>query len=269
MSYLYDALQKATGTPFKKRVTPSQPRVERAQSNFAFIEAGQVRPKPTPLLRELLRRDGPWAEQFRTLREKLRSLGGADTIRRLGIVSAAGGEGKTTIAIALSIVLAEEASNKVLLVDADLRHRDVGRYLGINKENSGLADWLQNPERDVEIQRVNDYEISVLVAGHPSDRPWELITSPHLESLLDAARKTFDYVLIDCPPQGPVSDTARIQEYLDGLLFVVRARTAPRETILGALGQLDDQKILGVVFNDVVRRITNYHHYGYSYYRNS
>ena len=65
-----------------------------------------------------------------------------------------------------------------------------------------------------------------------------------------------------------MSDSARIQEHLDGWIFVIRARRAPREAILGGFARLQKEKIVGVVFNDMRQMLsTNYYHYGYSAYK--
>jgi capsular exopolysaccharide synthesis family protein len=236
-------------------------------TNITFIEGRKSVLKCEPRLVEILRADGRWAEKFRSLSARIRALEGkGDRRSLLGLVSATGGEGKTTIAIALSLVLGEEPDTRVLLVDADLRHRDLERHLGI-KPRPGLADWLKDPREQVVVQQLSGSDTFVLGAGRPPKSPWELITSPHLPALFNAARREFRYVVVDCPPQIPVADTARIQESLDGILLVVRARSATRETVLAAVDNLQSEKILGVVFNDVRSATLSYGEYGYSKYK--
>ncbi len=58
---------------------------------------------------------------------------GSERVKRIGLMSAVGGEGKTTLAIMLSLILAEQPDEKVLLVDCDLRHRDVETTLGLGR----------------------------------------------------------------------------------------------------------------------------------------
>ena len=64
----------------------------------------------------------------------------------------------------------------------------------------------------------------------------------------------------------PVADAARIQEHLDGLLLVVRARTAPRDAILSTVDRLDEEKMLGIIFNAEIGARKRYKHYRYSGY---
>lgn len=252
------AVASSEASPPVKDANSSRPSIQ-------FVEVVQrLAGRLEPRLEEMIGGEGLWVEQFRTLREKLRTLEGADKVRCLGLVSATAGEGKSTIAIALSLVMAQQPGKRVLLVDADLRKPDIGRYLGL-AETRGLGEWLQQPTETVRIQRIAGF--CVLTAGRRPKRPWELITRPQLGQLLAAARRDFDFVIVDCAPQTPVADTARIQDWLDGVILVVRARLAPREAILNTVDQLKEEKILGVVFNDHHSVVSSYYYHGYQYYR--
>jgi capsular exopolysaccharide synthesis family protein len=267
VSRIFQARLKAGREATPEKLRPSQPKPVETLTDVRFVERQKCKPKFTPQLREILRSNGPWPEKFRSLRARIRALeGDSERLRLLGLVSAIGGEGKTTIAIALSVILGEEPNTRVLLLDADLRHRDLERRLGI-KPSSGLADWLKAPRGEIAVQRLSNSNTFILGAGRPPKNPWELITSPHLPILFNAARREFRYVVVDCPPQVPVADTARIQESLDGILLVVRARSAPRETLTAAVDQLSAEKILGVVLNDVRATTMGYRDYGYHWYR--
>lgn len=269
MSRLTEALDKAR----RQGARDAAPAIERERpastlpsvSGFRFADGDVVTPELDECLSELLREDEPWAEQFRTLATRLRAMDGSDQVRRIGLVSAMGGEGKTTLAVALSLVLAEELADRVLVIDADLRHRSMDGALGL-KPSSGLGDWLSKPSPCLEVRQLGRRGPFFLGAGRPFARPWELISSPHLATLLDIAASEFRYVIVDCPAAGPVADAARIQEHLDGLLLVVRERTTPRDAILSALNRLDEDKILGVVLNAEVGAKRRYKHYRYGDY---
>jgi Mrp family chromosome partitioning ATPase len=190
---------------------------------------------------------------------------GSERVRRIGLVSAVGGEGKTTLAVMLSLVLAEQPEEKILLVDCDLRNRDVETTLGL-RPASGLSDWLRQPTPEVPLRRLGSSGLLYLSAGRPFSRPWELVSSPQLGTLLDAASHRFRYVIVDLPAEGPVADAAKIQEHLDGILLVVRARTAPREAIQSTIEHLQEEKLLGILFNAEYQAASRLKHYRYSYY---
>jgi receptor protein-tyrosine kinase len=267
MSRLHDAIEKARkeGIAPKSR-QPAEPHLSFSSAGgVGFVEGASVSPQIEGCLAELLREDEPWLEQVRTLATRLRSMEGSERVRRIGLMSAVGGEGKTTLAILLSLVLAEQPEDPVLLVDCDLRHREIEATLGL-RPAGGFSDWLRQPASEVVLRRLGRKGPFFLSAGRPFSRPWELVSSPNVGVLLDAAGSRFRYVIVDLPAQGPVSDAAKIQEHLDGILLVVRARTAPRDAILSTIEHLQEEKLLGVLFNAEHQAAIRLKHYRYSHY---
>jgi Mrp family chromosome partitioning ATPase len=266
MSRLHDAIEKARmeGTAAKPRPAEGPIPIP-STGGVAFMESGSVAPRIEGCLANLMREDEPWLEQVRTLATRLRSMEGAERVKRIGLVSAVGGEGKTTLAIMLSLILAEQPEDRVLLVDCDLRHREIESALGL-RSAAGLSDWLRQPTPEVALRRLGRNGPFFLSAGRPFSRPWELASSPQLGMLLDAAGFKFRHVIVDLPAEGPVADTSKIQEHLDGILLVVRARTAPRDAILSTLEHLQEDKLLGVLFNAENQAASRLKHYRYSQY---
>ena len=266
MSRLHDAIEKARkeGTVAKPR--PAEPLHPLMNiGGITFVESAPVTPQIEGCLVDLMKEDEPWLEQMRTLATRLRSMEGSERVRRIGLMSAVGGEGKTTLAVMLSLVLAEQPEESVLLVDCDLRHRAVEGVLGL-RSAAGFSDWLRQPTPEVPLRRLGRKGPFFLSAGRPFSRPWELVSSPQVGTLLDAAGSKFRYVIVDLPAEGPVADAAKIQEHLDGLLLVVRARTAPRDAILSTLEHLQEEKLLGVLFNGENQAASRLKHYRYSHY---
>jgi Mrp family chromosome partitioning ATPase len=261
MSRLHDAIEKARmeGTVAKPRPADGPIPVPNT-GGVTFLEGASVAPRIEGCLVDLLREDEPWLEQVRTLSTRLRSMEGSERVKRIGLMSAVGGEGKTTLAIMLSLILAEQPEERVLLVDCDLRHRDVETALGV-RPAAGLSDWLRQPTPEVLLRRIGRNGPFFLSAGRPFSRPWELASSPHLGTLLDAAGFRFRYVIADLPAEGPVADASKIQEHLDGILLVVRARTAPRDAILSTLEHIQEEKLLGVLFNAENQASSRLKHY--------
>jgi Mrp family chromosome partitioning ATPase len=269
VSRLYEALEKARREGGGSTAEAGPRQIPMAPTGGPhFVDAGIITPRMEGCLQELMREDEPWIEQVRTLATRLRAMEDSESVRRIGMMSAIGGEGKTTLAAMMSLILAEDRGERVLLVDADLRHREVESVLGI-KPASGLGDWLKQPGPQVSVRRLGAEGPFVLGAGRPFSKPWELVSSPHLATLLDAAAREFRYVITDCPAEGPVADAARIQEHMDALLLVVRARSAPRDAILSTLEHLQEEKILGVLFNGEVQARGRAKRYRYSHYKDS
>jgi Mrp family chromosome partitioning ATPase len=269
MSRLHDAIEKARkeGTVAKPR--PAEPLHPLMNiGGITFVESAPVTPQIEGCLVDLMKEDEPWLEQMRTLATRLRSMEGSERVRRIGLMSAVGGEGKTTLAVMLSLVLAEQPEESVLLVDCDLRHRAVEGVLGL-RSAAGFSDWLRQPTPEVPLRRLGRKGPFFLSAGRPFSRPWELVSSPQVGTLLDAAGSKFRYVIVDLPAEGPVADAAKIQEHLDGVLLVVRARTAPRDAILSTVEHLQEEKVLGVLLNGENQAASRLKHYRYSHYSKS
>jgi capsular exopolysaccharide synthesis family protein len=206
--------------------------------------------------------DSSLAEEFRVLRAKVRAIGEERAFRCIGMVSSAPGEGKTTVSLGLATALAQEREDRrVVLVEADLRKRSIARYLGL-EPSAGLAEWLQgDAEAAVPLRRLGRRGPFLLTAGILNPPSPEILASGRVPRLLEACRRCFDYVIVDCPPLVPVADSVMLQDLLDGFLLVVRARHAPRQAMLRALSHVKHERIQGVVFNDyaeLLRRVYGY-----------
>ena len=207
------------------------------------------------------------AEQYQGLRLTIERLGRRGQSQIIAVSSAAAGEGKTVTAINLAGALSRGAEARVLLIDADLRRPAVGRTLNLlDPHVNGLADVVLDQGRTFldAARKVDPYSLWVLPAGDPRAPIHHLLRSPRLESLLQDARRSFDYVVIDTPPLLPVFDSALLSRIVDGLLVVVAANQTPRKLLGEALNLVDPGKVLGIVFNRDDRPLFGYYD---EYYR--
>jgi capsular exopolysaccharide synthesis family protein len=206
-------------------------------------------------------------EQFRLLGARLRALGRDRRLRRVGVVSAAQGEGKTTVAVGLARSLAVDGQHRVLLVELDLRRPAIDRALGLTPPEVGLRRYLED-EADtmVTVRRPGAAGFWILSAGEGSLTRPEVLSSPRMMSLLKAAERVFDFTVIDCPPLLPVADAVIFQDQIDGFVFVVRERHSPRETIQRAVDLIKQERICGMVMNDHHDILPSYREYAYRQY---
>lgn len=209
-------------------------------------------------------------EQFRAIAARIRALDADRPLRCIGVVSAVAGEGKSTAAMGLAAALGQ-GSARVLLVEADVRRPALSDYLGV-PQAAGLAEWLLGSEEPVSVRRVLPSRFFFLPAGLVSEgfENGAFIEAGEVEAmraLVEEARRSFDFVIVDCPPLIPVADAMVLQEMVDGLVLVVRERHAPIETILHALDRVDAERLRGVVLNDHLDVLRRYQRYQQSYYR--
>ena len=194
------------------------------------------------------------ANMYRVLMHRIEDTRGNGGRGGIAVTSPGAGEGKTTTAINLAGTLAQSKGSRVLLVDADLRLPDVAMRLGLRTEGQpGLADAILDARLPLEavVRDRPPFNLSVLPSGRLPAAPYETLRSPRLGDLLDQARRTYDYVIIDTPPVLPVPDCRVIARWADSLLLVVAAHRTPRRYLEEALNALDPEKVAGVVFNSV------------------
>ena len=108
------------------------------------------------------------------------------------------------------------------------------------------------------VQRLDPLRFDVLLAGAATTPAHEMFRSPRLEMVIKEAREQYDYVLLDTPPIGLVSDCGLLAPLADGLLLVVAAHKTPRKMLESSLNQLDGDAVLGIVYNGDDRPIFGY-----------
>jgi capsular exopolysaccharide synthesis family protein len=202
------------------------------------------------------------AEQFRSLRTRIRNAETGRALRSIVITSPNKGDGKSLTAANLALTMAQEFQQRVLLIDADLRRPTLARLFGID-EGPGLSDALMGGvDPDDALVMLPQQHLCVLPAGAVPSHPAELLGSTAMRRLLDTLRTRFDRILIDMPPVAPLADVSIVSGMVDGLLMIVRAGVTPKPAIERALSGLEPSKILGLVLNDAGE---DGHGYGYGY----
>lgn len=195
------------------------------------------------------------AEAYKLLRTKLLfSFAGEPDCRVIGLTSALSGEGKSLTAVNLAYSMSQ-LGMRVLLIDGDMRRPTVAEKLPI-KRIPGLSDYLagQTPaENLIQLCGIEDDQAAfhAIGAGRTPPNPMELISSERMVNMISSLRKNYDYIIVDLPPVGEVSDALVASKLTDGMLLVVRQDLCDRIVLNTTVRQLEfvDAKILGVIFN--------------------
>jgi capsular exopolysaccharide synthesis family protein len=206
------------------------------------------------------------AEAYRSVRTSLLLSSPGHPPRVIVVTSAAPSEGKTTTAVNLSISLTQ-AGSKVVLVDADMRKPRVQTVLSLNN-GTGLSAFLAGAAglKDV-IQETTVPGLMAIPCGVTPPNPSELILSEGFVKMLQVLGQYFDYVVLDSPPIGNVSDARILASHADATILVVKAFSTSRHQARDAAAHLANARarVRGVVLNDVdVRKRSHYS--GNSYY---
>ncbi len=209
------------------------------------------------------------AEAFRTVRTAMFYRAPKEKVRTILITSPAMGEGKSTVASNLAITIAS-ASQKVVLVDADLRRPQQHVLFGIDHKIKGLSSFLADKMTLEEaIEPTGIENLSILTCGPTVSNPAEIINSDNFTRLVRRLADEYDRVIIDSPPVIAVADAQILAGLCDATILVVRAQTSTRRVSLQAHNTLASvsARILGVVVNDVPLKGDRYGYYGgYGYY---
>jgi receptor protein-tyrosine kinase len=206
------------------------------------------------------------AEAYRQVRTNLQFIDVDNPAKTLIVTSSLPGEGKTTVAVNLALVLAQSGA-RVALIEADLRRPRVTRYLGMIS-GAGLSNVLSGAaEFDDLIQPHGDGNLSVLAAGPMPPYPSEMLGSQSMRALMADLRERFDYVIVDAPPLLPVTDASVLAVAADGAVIVARHGVTTRAQLTQAASNLHriEARLLGVILNRIPSKAAEGYGYGYSY----
>ena len=147
--------------------------------------------------------------------------------------------------------------------------KGMNNNMGIRTKKYGIADVL-NKKTDLKsvMLRYGEYELDILPGKEMVKNPTELIGNGYLERLLKVLRKNYDYVIVDTPPCGMLSDASAIARMTDGAVMVVRQDSARIDRILNGVENIADTgvNLIGYVLNGTEMGITGYGYgYGYGY----
>jgi non-specific protein-tyrosine kinase len=209
-------------------------------------------------------------EQYRGLRTNLLFLGLDRSINVVQVTSSLAGEGKTTTATNLAVVLAQ-AGHRVALLDADLRRPRVHEVFAV-PQSPGFTDLLLGEDAKHVVNHLDiagGNRLSVYTAGAVPSNPSEMLSSRRAHQLLTEMGGHYDYVVVDSAPILPVSDSVALSGAVDGVIVVAHAGRVTNDNIVETVERLDrvSAPILGLVLNQASRSSNGTYAYGgYSTY---
>jgi capsular exopolysaccharide synthesis family protein len=212
----------------------------------------------------------PGAESYRTLRTRIARMAGQLDIKSVMVVSAVAGEGKSTTAANLAVVLAE-TDKDVLLVSADLRRPRVHQLFGLTNQ-SGLADLLTDGAASADAGGKRPAaellwsvapHLWVLPSGPVPPRPSTLMDSDSMRRFVKEQRDLFDFIILDCPPALVVSDALALAPLADAVLVVADAKLSDRTAVSRLKEELEQVggALVGAVLNRSKRASSNAYYY--------
>ena len=219
-----------------------------------------------------------YSEAYRSMRANLRYVAATcEKLKRIVITSSLPDEGKSVLAINLAATLAEYGS-RVLLIDADLRNPSLHHMMRVKIDRrNGLSAILSGDMKLEDCVFLHpQLKFYFMMSGDIPPNANVMVGSHNMEVLLDSLEESFDYIIIDTPPIGLVSDAAVLSPLTDGVLFVVKQGSTKRGTVRSAIEKLEsvNANIIGTVLNmcnikdynsKLNYRRHGYYDYNYSY----
>lgn len=212
-------------------------------------------------------------EAFRGLRTNLRFILESNE-KVILCTSCIPGEGKTFVSTNLAVSLAL-MGKKVIIVGLDIRKPRLVKLFNISADKKGITTFLSGSDMSYNmlesqiVHGVANKNLDVLPAGIIPPNPGELISREQLDKAVELLKEHYDYVLLDTPPVGLVSDTLSIGRVADMCLFVCRADYSPRSNfqLINSLKEEGKLPKINLVLNAVDMKKKKYgYYYGYGKY---
>jgi len=178
----------------------------------------------------------------------------------IGITSSIQGDGKTFISLNISAILSMMKS-KVVILDTDLRKKSLSFEFRLDNE-LGISNILEiNDYRNL-IYNLNE-NLFLVPAGNEFIDPLGIFISDKFKQFLNYLKANFDYIIIDLPPILGISETNVIIDYLNSIIFIIKAEKTPINQIQQALSLINKEKILAYVLNGATSESSYYEYYYY------
>lgn len=204
----------------------------------------------------------PISESYRGIRTSIEFSNLDKEMKVINVTSSMQGEGKSTVITNLAVSFAN-LEKKVLLLEGDLRNPSVHRMFNISNIN-GLTDILLKDKAFAECVHCTDVKnLHVLTCGAMPPNPSEILSSKKMKEFITSLREYYDYIFIDAPPIGIVTDAGIISTYSDGCVFVVGSKQCDIEMAKIAKKRLEDvgANIIGAVLNKFEAEGNGYNYY--------
>jgi polysaccharide biosynthesis transport protein len=201
----------------------------------------------------------PIVEEYRSLRTNLEFAGVDHPLKTIFVSSADTGDGKSSVAANLAVIMSQ-SEKKVILLDADMRRPNAHNFFGLPNDY-GLSDVFRGKLNIEEAAKDwNNGKVSVITAGSPPPNPAELLGSKKMKEILDYLHDQADVVIIDGPP-FIVADAAVLASKVDGILAVVWAGHTQDSALRSMMEQIRraNARVVGVALNRVPLKSFRYY----------
>ncbi|WP_027553028.1 polysaccharide biosynthesis tyrosine autokinase [Bradyrhizobium sp. Cp5.3] len=193
-----------------------------------------------------------FASAFRSIKVAVDVSTAAQRSRVIGVISTLPDEGKSTIASNFAELVAHVGKN-VILIDGDLRNPTISRAMAPDATNGLLEVLAGKVELQDAVRTARGLAFLPTIIESRDTHGSELLGSEALKVMIERLRETYDYIIIDLPPLGPVAEVRGTASMVDSYVQVIEwgrsRKNTVRQQLLGAPEIYE--RLLGVVLNKV------------------
>jgi capsular exopolysaccharide synthesis family protein len=209
----------------------------------------------------------PISEAFRNFRTNLQYANIEVNSKTYLVTSFLPGEGKTFNSTNLAAVLAK-SGKKTVLMELDLHKPRIYKRFGLTPPAKGITTFITG-QTDFEDIVTKTYipNLHCMYAGPIPPNPSEFVLSEKMKELISRAKMEFDYVIIDTPPAGLLSDSVYLIQNVDASIFVLNTRTSNKKviTFIESVIEANNLKNVLLLLNGVRKLGKKYYYQGYGY----
>lgn len=170
------------------------------------------------------------SEAYRVVRTNLSYFSPKANSKVVLFTSSVASEGKTFNAINTGTILAK-TKKKVVLVDLDLHKPKQANAFNLMND-VGVTSYLVGKSRLSEIIKETPIEnLQVILTGPRTPNASELILDPMLEEMINELKTMYDYVILDTPPVGLLSDALALMKFSDLNVYVLKAGFSKKDFV--------------------------------------
>ena len=197
---------------------------------------------------------------YKMLRTRILQSMRSNQWQSLAVTSATQGEGKTITAINLAISLAGDVNHSVCLVDLDIRHTNIAKYLGLNVK-CGISDCLQG---NVPLQNAllkTDIDRLFILPNYKTEiNTSEILSSPQMKDVTQRLNRDPSTIIIyDMPPILAADDMLAFARFTDAILLVVAEGATLRTDVMKTCELLGNLNVIGTMLNRSNEKTASYY----------
>ncbi|MCL6461069.1 MAG: polysaccharide biosynthesis tyrosine autokinase, partial [Flavobacterium micromati] len=209
------------------------------------------------------------SESFRAIRSSLQFLykkQNVDGAKTLMITSSVSGEGKTFCSINIATVFAL-SEKKTVVIGLDLRKPKLASEFNLTNEIGVVNYLIKQKTVDEIINHTAIPYLDVILSGPVPPNPAEMILSEGMRELIEELKKKYDYIILDTPPVGLVSDALELAQYCDVTLYIVRQNVTKKDmiTVLNNRVKRGELNNTSIILNGLENKAKYGTGYGYGY----